>query len=190
MLKKWEWPKTPPTTAREVLLLCQVLLLTSVLRVLLRWVKLPRLLQWLTPTEMPEYPDQESLSIISRYGRSVLSRFPSNPRGSCLIRSLSLYGFGRRYGFPVFFHCGVRRTNTELTGHAWLSLDGKAFEETDDPFATNVVTFSYPSSSKEGRSGNLVSKDDRLTSLSEESQENNPNWPLRSVSGVEVKERL
>ncbi|WP_420888061.1 lasso peptide biosynthesis B2 protein [Candidatus Nitronereus thalassa] len=142
--QKWGWPNTPPKNLSEFLLAWQVLGVTSVLRLFVRWVKLPTLLRWLTPYSASAVPRHHKLSIVDRYITSVLDRFPSNPRGCCLVRSLALYAFGRRSGFPVHFHCGVSRVNGELQGHAWLSLHNQPFLESGNPFTTNVVTYSYP----------------------------------------------
>lgn len=189
MLTKWFWPKNTPRTLTEVWLGCQVLALTSALRSLLNWVKLPRLLHWLTPAKVSATPDPSLFSIVARYVGSMLCRFPSNPRGSCLIRSLSLYYFGRRYGYPVQFHCGVCRTDGELKGHAWLSLNGEPFWEPGDPFGTHVVTFSYPPNYEGDGSPGPISPDDRLIPRSSLSPESDPDWPVEHSVGFDIRER-
>ncbi len=189
MLKKWAWPKTPPQTPMEVWLACQVLGLTCVLRFLLPRVKLPRLLDWFTPTRDPSTPDLATFSIVARFLDSVLSRFPSNPRGSCLIRSLTRYYFGRRCGYSVLFHCGVCRTDGELIGHAWLSLNGESFWEPGDPFGTHVVTFSYPPNCEVDGSSDPISPDNRLIPRSNLSPESDPDWPVKHSVGFDIRER-
>ena len=189
MVQKWAWPKTPPQSTTEFWLATQVLLVTCALRVLLPWVKLPRLLDWLTPTREPSTPDLATFTIMTRFVGSVLCRFPSNPRGSCLIRSLTRYYFGRRCGYSVQFHCGVCRTDGELKGHAWLSVNGESFWEPGDPFGTHVVTFSYPPNYEGDESPGPISPDDRLIPRSSLSPESDPDWPVEHSVGFDIRER-
>lgn len=63
----------------------------------------------------------------------------------CYPRSLILFHFLSRWGYPVRLHFGIRREGTRLAGHAWLELDEQPFAETRDPRATYSTTFTYPS---------------------------------------------
>jgi hypothetical protein len=140
MKKGGAWPKT----MREFWLAGQVFGLVLILRVLMRWVKLDKLLNLLTPAKMPSSCDAATFQKLVCYVNAILWRFPTNPRGNCLSRSLTLYFFGIRYGLPLQFHCGVRQVDGVLKGHAWLSLDGDPILEPDNPFAIYAVMFSFP----------------------------------------------
>jgi hypothetical protein len=73
-----------------------------------------------------------------------LELFPYNKKGNCFPRSLALYWFARRLGYPVRFQCGVRKDVSHLDGHAWLTLDRLPFHETGQHWQHYTVTFSYP----------------------------------------------
>lgn len=66
----------------------------------------------------------------------------------CLRRSLVLFPILRRTGLPVVFCLGVRNDRPlspeeQVTGHAWLELDGRALFEPEG-VAHYVPTFRYP----------------------------------------------
>jgi len=74
--------------------------------------------------------------------------------GKCLLRSLILFRFLRRQGWPVEIHFGVRKTGPadagnpdagnsgDITGHSWLVLDGEPFLENDE-ICGYTTTYSY-----------------------------------------------
>lgn len=67
--------------------------------------------------------------------------------GKCLMRSLILFRFLRRQGWPVEIQFGVRKTAeglADITGHSWLVLDGEPFLEADSQQKTFVTTYTYP----------------------------------------------
>src|SRR5262249_22725657 len=118
-------------------------LLVLRVRVMLRFLKLPHLLSVLHPrTLRPQEEEQieELLYYIDRW----LQLFPYNAKGNCFPRSLSLYRIARSAGYPVSFHCGVRKERGALDGHAWLMLDNRAFHETSGYWQSFTVTFFYP----------------------------------------------
>ena len=134
------WPKTP----KEFWLAGQVFGLVLVLKILVRWVQLHKLLDLLTTSRVPSSPDPATFQKLVWYVSGVLRRFPTNPKGNCLSRSLTMYFFGIRYGFPLQFHCGIRQVEGVLKGHAWLSLRGEPILEPNNPFDTYAVMFSFP----------------------------------------------
>ncbi len=140
MFKKRAWPTTP----KDSLLLGRVFGVLTILRLLLPCVKLNRILGWLAPPQIPPVADLCTLQKTARYVDGLLRRLPAHHRGICLPRSLALYHFATRCGFPVQFHCGVRRVEGQLQGHAWLSLHGKSFLESGDPSQIYAITFSFP----------------------------------------------
>lgn len=75
-------------------------------------------------------------------------------RRNCLRRALSLFYLLRRQGIPVELHLGVRKQMIglggeqaapwHLNGHAWLTLEGRAFLEPDQVAVdTYVETFRF-----------------------------------------------
>jgi hypothetical protein len=129
---------------RDRLLLLRVLGLLWALRVLLPRVRLDTLLARLTPHRHPTSPDGEALDRAVRHVDGHLWRFRFGGPGPCLPRTVALFYFATRCGYPVVAHCGVRRLEGRLGGHAWLSLGGAPFLEVGDPGASYTVTFSYP----------------------------------------------
>ncbi len=190
MVQKWAWPQNPPQSLTEFWVACQVLGVTCVLRILLRWLTLPRLLVWLTPTREISKPDLKTFASGIRWVNGILGRFPSNPRGSCLVRSLTLYYLGRRCGYSVQFHCGVRRAEGILTGHAWLSMNGEPILESADPRGINVVTYSYPSiGGNEGSPGSVDQDFGVARRRSNPIEKRGRGWPVEPPVGVDLKER-
>jgi len=72
----------------------------------------------------------------------------ASPLGLCLRRSLTRYHFLRRSGIPVTLHFGARFVNgqadREVTGHAWLVLNGVPYHEDSDNWRGYSVMLSYP----------------------------------------------
>jgi hypothetical protein len=114
------------------------------LRVLLPYVRLTTLLRWLAPSRIPTTAMPELLNRAVRYTDALLWRLHFPLPGTCLPRSLVLYYFATRLGYTVKFCCGVQRGDGTLKGHAWLTRDGNAFLEPEDPEKQFVVTFSFP----------------------------------------------
>lgn len=189
MTGKWAWPKIPPQSPLQFWLAFQAIVLTGVLRILLHWVKLPRILHWLSPKKVLSNPKPEVFAIVEGYVRGILRRFPSNPRGCCLVRSLALYHFGRQCGYPIQFHCGVQRADGEFKGHAWLSLHREPFWEGGDPFGTHVVTYSYPTLVDEKASSISLSSEGKLIPGSFKTQESEHPWSAEKSVDYNLQER-
>jgi hypothetical protein len=72
-----------------------------------------------------------------------------SPLGLCLRRSLTRYYFLRRMGLPVVLQFGARfasgKPDREVSGHAWLTLNGQPYHEADENFKGFTVIFSFPS---------------------------------------------
>jgi hypothetical protein len=133
-----------PRTGGEIGLLLQVLAVLTMVRLLLPCVKLRTLLRWLEALPVRGRGDEGTLSEASRYADALLWRIPGTRQRPCLVRSLTLYHFARRWDLPVQLHCGARRVGGALQGHAWLSLSGVPLMERGDPEASYAVTFSHP----------------------------------------------
>ena len=117
-------------------------------RSFLRWVSLSRLLGWMNFIKVSPVTYPAPVKAIAYYVDRLLQLFPANPRGNCLPRSLVLYGFARWHGFPVQFHCGIRRLDGVLVGHAWLTLNSQPFLERSKEWEKFAVTFTFPETSE------------------------------------------
>ena len=61
---------------------------------------------------------------------------------TCLYRALARYAVLRGAGHPARFVMGLSSGAPEITGHAWIELDGAPMGETlDDDM---VITYAYP----------------------------------------------
>jgi hypothetical protein len=71
-----------------------------------------------------------------------------SPLGVCLRRSLTRYHYLRRAGLPVAVRFGVRlvggKPDRELTGHAWLTLDGQPYYEDGENYQGFTVMLTHP----------------------------------------------
>lgn len=126
--------------------LTQVASLMIGMRMALFFIKLPRMLAWLSRPTIPKQQNFELLQDANYYSFRYFNWFPVNPKGNCLPRSLILYWFARRCGYPVRFHCGIRWLGEALDGHAWLSLNETPFLEAKNPLTEEGynITYSYP----------------------------------------------
>jgi hypothetical protein len=72
-----------------------------------------------------------------------------SPLGLCLRRSLVRYHFLRRAGLPLVLNFGARFKNgqpdREITGHAWVTLDGQAYFEDGENYRGFTVMLKHPS---------------------------------------------
>jgi hypothetical protein len=107
-------------------------------------VKLTRILAWLQPATCSSGKDTQYITKLAGYTDRLLQIFPANPKGNCLPRSLILFRFARQQGFLVVFHCGVRRSEFGLDGHAWLTLRDEPFLENSRQHEEMVKTVSFP----------------------------------------------
>ncbi|HSL05376.1 MAG TPA: lasso peptide biosynthesis B2 protein [Nitrospiraceae bacterium] len=123
-------------------------------RLSLRVKSLPLVLDRLNPRSIMGRPDEAVMGDLAYYVDRWLQLFPYNKKGNCFPRSLALYWFARRLGYPVLFHCGVRKEVSNLDGHAWLTLDCQPFHEPGQHWQDFTVTFSYPPDPAAGGSQN------------------------------------
>ncbi|MBX3320210.1 MAG: lasso peptide biosynthesis B2 protein [Nitrospira sp.] len=114
------------------------------IRIALRFKTLPRVLEQFGTLSANAIQNDAEMKILTRYVDRWLRLFPYNKRGNCFPRSLALYRFARELGYPVVFHCGVRREAAGLDGHAWLTLNGQAFQEPGTHWQGFTITYSYP----------------------------------------------
>ncbi|MFQ5767314.1 MAG: lasso peptide biosynthesis B2 protein [Acidobacteriota bacterium] len=121
-------PRGSAQAAGAVRLYARATLVVLALRVALPWVSLKRLLVRLTP----HAPIQPRSDLVRRFpGLTryiwILCRAGWPMQGCCLPVSLAAYHLARSMGMPVRCHCGIRRNGSRLEGHAWVTLNGRAF---------------------------------------------------------------
>lgn len=127
------------------------------IRLALRFQTLPKVLEHIGPLSPHAEPDETRMTVLTSYVDRWLRLFPYNKKGNCFPRALALYRFARQRGYPVRFHCGVRREATGLDGHAWLTLGSEPFHEPGTHWHAYTVTFSYPpESTPPARQGALL----------------------------------
>ena len=114
------------------------------IRVALRFKRLPLVLDQVTPLPETVGPDDAAMKRLAYYVDWWLRLFPYNSKGNCFPRSVTLYRFARQRGYPVRFHCGIRKEASSLGGHAWLTLNSQVFHEPGKHWQAFTVTFSYP----------------------------------------------
>jgi len=125
-------------------------LIVGWVRLLLRFNSLPLVLERLSLRSRAGRSDDATMRKLIYYVDRWLQLFPYNERGNCFPRALALYRLARQLGYPVRFHCGVRKEASNLDGHAWLTLDSEAFYEPGKQWRCFAITFSYPSDSVSG----------------------------------------
>jgi hypothetical protein len=114
-------------------------------RLLLRVSSLPKVLEAITPESTKSPRSFWNAGDLAYLTDRWLTLFPYNVKGNCYPRSLVLYRFAKLAGDPVHFHCGIRKLNGNLDGHAWLTLDGQPYHEPTLHWRTFIVTFTFPS---------------------------------------------
>jgi hypothetical protein len=71
-----------------------------------------------------------------------------SPLGLCLRRSLVRYHYLRRAGLPLEIRFGARFTgghaDRDVTGHAWVELDGEPYYEDGENYSGFTVMLRYP----------------------------------------------
>lgn len=134
-----------PQNPAEFLLLLNVFAKLTTAKLLLPRRPLDRLTRSMHAQSRAASPDHDRMHRVRRFTDALCWKLPYLTDKRCLPRSLALYHFATRFGFPVRLHCGVRKAaGNTLDGHAWLSLDGEPFMETDDRANAYTITLTYP----------------------------------------------
>jgi hypothetical protein len=113
-------------------------------RLLLRVWSLPRVLVALSPARVTGARNDSVMDDVTYYVDCWFQVAPYNRKGNSFPRSLALYWFARRMGYPVQFHCGVRMGYLHMEGHAWLTWNGEPFREMTRQWEMYTITYSYP----------------------------------------------
>ncbi len=76
----------------------------------------------------------------------------ASPLGYCLRQSLTRYRVLRRIDLPLVVHFGARfvdgKPDREISGHAWLTLNGEPYHELTENWRGFTVMWSYPETSQ------------------------------------------
>ena len=146
---------------RDLWLFLQIMTMLIRLPGLISKESLPGLMNRIDPGVAPGPRDQTRLDKTAGFIDSLLKYRIFRRYGKCMLRSLVLFHFLRRQGWPVNIRFGVRRMGDEsaevtsdhgdkaradhigITGHSWLVLDGEPFLESDN-IQRYSVTYSYP----------------------------------------------
>lgn len=142
---------------RDLWLFLQILTTLVMLPRRIRRLSLLDLLNRMDPGVGTGHQDRSKLEKTVGFVDSLLKYRVFRRYGKCLLRSLLLFRFLRRQGWPVEIHFGVRRTAAEppadidpipnslgITGHSWLVLNGEPFLEAESHQKNFATTFFYP----------------------------------------------
>jgi len=139
---------------RDLWLFLQILTMLILLPRLIRRKSMPELLEFLDPGVAPCRGDHELLGKTAGFTDPLLRYRIFQRYGKCLLRSLLLFRFLRRQGWPVEIHFGVRKTgepgnkdvrtsHIDITGHSWLVLAGEPFLEEESRQGSFATTYTY-----------------------------------------------
>ena len=145
-------PSAPPPRAstlthlrslrpREALLLVQMVAMVAALSVLQRAVSLPTLIR-LFDVRRPRPRGRLHPKRLAWLANGLLRRLFG--QDYCMPRSLVLFHFMRKWGYPTRLHFGVARRDGDLKGHAWVTLGELPFAERGDPRRSYKTMYAYP----------------------------------------------
>src|SRR5437762_2643868 len=102
----------------DLVLLARILGVLAMVNLALPILKVRQTLRWLTPNQLPPTRDLVEVQRVVRHVDGLLRRTRRLPYGPCLLRSLTLYYFCTRLGYPVRINFGVReRPDGQLDAH-------------------------------------------------------------------------
>ncbi len=131
-------------TVSHFFLLTRVAAWSFVVPFLLKYLSMDKLMKVLTPRKPKSIEaDMETARLLNVYVSQSLRVRPENRGKMCLKRSLVLYRFLRMYNIPARLMVGVRKEQGELTGHSWIEIHGRHFQDPLEDVKYSV-TFSYP----------------------------------------------
>jgi len=129
----------------DPVLLARILGVLVVVHLTLPILKVRETVRWLTPSQLPPNRDLVEVQRVVRHVDGLLRRAPWLLYGPCLLRSLTLYYFCTRLGYPVRINFGVReRPDGQLDAHGWLGLDDNSFMEPGAPEETYTLIWRLP----------------------------------------------
>lgn len=112
---------------------------------------LPEVMAGVTPETVVEAPDEALERRIRRLSDVAMLMNRESELGICLRRSLIRYHFLRQIGIQVSMNFGARivdgKPDRSVTGHAWLTLNGKPYHEAGENWRGFTVMYSFPQQS-------------------------------------------
>lgn len=134
------------SNAYECIFFVYVFVFTIAVSLLLKLIKIQTLLEWLTPPKKSFWEGKIPVERLSKYVDSILALQILGIKPSCLNRSLILYHFLYKIGIQVKINFGVRKTEKDIQGHGWLTMNEKPYLEKDSTFESFCLIYSYPCS--------------------------------------------
>lgn len=128
----------------DALLLLRISCVAVAVPALMR-LPLPALARLLQPRFVRRGRAMTADRIASLVDVARVAGYPAIRQG-CQTRAVTLYWFLARAGLPVELRFGIAVDGQggSADGHAWVSLDGRAFLEKEDPEPRFAVTYRVP----------------------------------------------
>jgi hypothetical protein len=113
---------------------------------------LPVAVNRLNGRQSPERPSPQTEKVTRNLADLAILLHRRSPLGICMRRSLTRYYFLRRQGLPLHIHFGARFVNgkpdREISGHAWLTLDGSPYREQGQNWRGFTIMLTFPQPNK------------------------------------------
>ena len=116
---------------RDLWLLLRIIALASILPLMLRWIRLPTLLELLESRKPAVVLEKEQIDKVVRFTNFIISKNGFGGKGNCLKRSLLLYRFLGEASMRTEINFGIRRGG-RLIGHSWLTYQGRPFLDNEE----------------------------------------------------------
>ena len=137
---------------RELWLLVRMAGVITVLPLAIRFLSLPRLVRLFDAGSVPEadppIDPQPIVDLADGLLRREIAMFTTN----CVKRSLVLFYFLGKAGYPTVILFGISRQDGDLAGHCWLEHRGEPVAEGDDPKTKFEITYRHPDGNEEATS--------------------------------------
>jgi hypothetical protein len=104
---------------------------------------LPSLMSFLDHHVRENSPIRDA-SYLLRLAEGVAAFYSMPKLRYCMRRTILRYSVLQGHQQGASFVIGVDRNRTELIGHAWIEIEGMAFEEYDDMHQKMVVIYRHP----------------------------------------------
>ena len=132
----------------ELWLLIRMACVASVLPLFIRALSLPRLVRLFDPGSVPSGEPPPDPRPIVDLADGLLRREIGPFHTNCVNRSLLLFYFLGRAGYPTVIFFGISHQDEGLAGHCWLEHRGDPLAEGDDPRKAFEITYRYPDESR------------------------------------------
>ncbi len=133
----------------EPWLLVRMACVAAVLPLFIRALSLPRLVRLFDPGRGPAVDPPPDPQPIVDLADGLLRREIGPFHTNCVNRSLLLFYFLGKAGYPTVIYFGISRRDDGLAGHCWLEHRGEPVAEGDDPKKAFEITYRYPDRSRQ-----------------------------------------